>query len=410
MSKESEIIGSITAAIKDAVADNDEGLLDAAIQDYQARLARLAATGQYESLNRLFSAVQKQHSVTDLINLKGAISSAVLTKALTLTPLWAAGLPSKASSKSHGHNIYDKKGDLPPNAPQSIAIAQALVISRKDDLAEMVSALKYFSRLGHQQAISVILAHCLDSGLMTDDEQCGVLGSLTHLVGKTPLHASLLKVLNERKELVQAEFDRLAKVWVARTGHRHFEGIFKLDMLEKMNRQGLRDQALLFAKAYDQIYLIGAEQEPCVIQRLYNIGVESVSILSESKRGRSDYGPSVSPIPWVEYLMTSEAVSVVDIPAMMKGFNFDYSRKNAPLKAIRQVLDYQAQAGDDSGIDRASMLEKAAEVLRITIDGLGMARDVPGLNKILDDYQLPHGLALKVKALKGIILERDLGM
>lgn len=405
-----EIKGSITSAIQEAVATNDERLLDAAIQDYQSLLKGLASKGQFQAINDLVSNVQGLHKITDLINLKGAVSSGVLTKALSLTSLYIGALPVKASARRFEQARRNEKPNSPPNAEQSLAIARAMISSRTEDLDEIIRALRYFADVGHQQAMAALIGHCLDTDLIAADDRCDVFGSMTHLVGKNSLHASLLKVFKERSELVDKEFKRMALKWSSLAESRHFKQVFKLDMLEKMYKQGLRDQAVIFGSAYDTIHVYGVQQERCSVIRLRNIGVESVSIIRASERGKSGFGETVSPIPWLEDLMTNEAVMPGDIQAKLRGFDFDYNRKDDPFKAVRNVIEYQSENAEESGISRSAMLEKAAEVIRITIEARSLSRDTGELNKIIDDYRIPNDLALKVRALKGIVLERDLGM
>lgn len=404
-----EIQGSITAAIKEAVTTNDEGLLDAAVQDYQSLLKALASKGRYQAVNGLVSAVSRVHTPTALINLKGAISSAVLTKAIALTPLRIQSLPGKASSRSY-YDRHPKVADIAPNAKQSIAIAQSLLLSRDDDLKEMIEGLRYFAKLGHQQAMAIVIAHCLDNGLMEEDKACEVFGSLTYLLASGALHSSLLRVLKDRKELVDAEFLRMANRWSSLANTVNFRQVFKLEMLEKMHGQGLGDQALIFARAYDQIYLSGVEQEACVVARLSKLGVESEAILRASQKGKGGYSFDVSPIPWIESLLTNNAVEHGGLEANFQGFHYCSLRRDAPFQAIRQVLDYQASLSDESGVDRRLMIEKAAELIQVVIDGRSISGNTQELSRIIDEFDLPNEVTLKVRRLKGIVLERDLGM
>lgn len=405
-----QIQESIAAAIREAVSSNDEGLLDAAVQDYQSLLKVLVSKGRYRAIDNLVGTITRIHTPTGLINLKGAISSGVLTKAMALTALRMQGLPSKSSARSNSYDRRPRVEDLAPNAEQSIAIAKSLLISRDDDLSEMTHGLRYFARLGHQQAMAIIIAHCLSHGLTAQDEACEIFGSLTHLAGNGSLHSSLLRVLKDRKKLVEAEFQRMASRWSSLASTTNFRQVFSLDMLEKMHRQGLDEQTLIFARAYDQIYLSGVDQEICVIPRLLRLGVESVAIVSASQKGRSGYSFDVSPVPWIEHLLTNNAVEPIEIAEHFRDFNYCTLRRDAPFQAIWQVLEYQASLGNDSAIDRPKMIVKAAELIQVVIDGRSISSNNQELSRIIEEFDLPNELTLKVKRLKGIVLEHDLGM
>lgn len=410
MKTTNEIQNTITTAIKEAVSTNDEGLLDAASQDYRSLLQALAAKGRYNAAGELVSAVKAVHSPTHLINLKGAISTSLLTKALALSPLYVAGLPRKASSIRYHHERYSKPKDSAPNAEQSNAIARSLILSRDDDLKEITDALRYFAQLGHQQAMAILIAHCLDSGLTERDKACEIFGSLTHLASEGALHGSILRALKDRKVLVDSEFHRMASRWSSLAKTQTFRQIFKLDMLEKMHRQGLGDQALIFADAYDQIYTDGVEPEPCVIPRLLRIGVESTEIFRRSQGGRNGYRIDYSPVPWLEHLLTNNDVKAIDLEDQLRRMEYCYQRKDMPFKAIRQVLDYQDANPGLPGFDRKILHEKAAEVIRLVVETRGIAGDTQELNRIIEEFSLPNELTLRVKPLRGVVLERDLGM
>lgn len=405
-----EIKNSITTAIKEAVATNDEGLLDAAVQDYRSLLVALASKGRYDAVGELVSAVKGVHAPTHLINLKGSISSAVLTKAIALSPLYIMGLPRKASATKYHHDRYSKQKDSAPNAEQSISIARSLILSRDDDLKEIAAGLRYFAQLGHQQAMAILIAHCLDTGLTAQDAACEVFGSLTHLVADGALHNTLLRVLKDRKDLVEAEFKRMAGRWSSLAKTQPFRQIFKLDMLEKMCRQGLAEQAQIFASAYDQIFLEGVEPEPCVILRLQKLGVESTMILGKSHQGKNGYKMQFSPVPWLEHLLTNGRIETSEIEDHLRGMEYCYERRDTPFKAIRQVLDYQAACPASVAVDRTSLIAKASEVIRVVIEARKIGSDISELSRIIDEFKLPNELTLKVKKLKGIVLERDLGM
>lgn len=411
MQPTSEKKAALIQAFQEAVKTNDEGLLEAVAQDYHSLVGSLTRSHQYVAARSVMEGVGGAHTLTDLINRKAAISSAVLTKALNLTAFHCSGLPTRESSR---RSPYDQRRDvknLAANAEQSNAIARSLVLTRADDLIELSSALTYFGRMGHQQAMAILIAHCLDHGVYKQDQACKIFGSMTSLFEVPSLHPSLVKVLSDRQDLVSQEFTRMAERWEILAKTVNFRSIFRLGMLEAMQKSKLGAQANLFARVYDAVYFgESIEQEPCTGHRLQQLGIETSSIVLRSARSKSGHRIHVSTVTWLEDLLTNEDVTVDSIFDQMSGFEYCSQRRDDGLKAIVSVLEYHKSLGPISKINRPAVVEKSAELIRVIIDGRRISADSVELSRIVREFDLPNEVLLRVKRLKGVVLENDLGM
>jgi hypothetical protein len=402
---------AILEGINAAINANDEVMIDEAISSYDALVKELSRNRQYQALRECVNKVGAVQSISDLINLKSRLSLKVLEKVLGIISFNVNAIPTSKESARYGYTNRREPQNLPPNAGQSLAIARAFVAGRSDDLDGMVSAIKLFSVLGHQQAVAVVLGYAIDSELYKQDLACELFGSLKALVTDAALHSSLILVLKNRDAVVRAEFFRMAKRWESLGKTVHYTSIFKLSMLEKLKASGFADQARILANVYAQVCSKTAgDMEPCVIHRLFRLGAEPKAILVhalQNKGGSSQVYPS--PVVWIEYMLTCDG-PLQNMESALKGFYYNSSDRDTGFQAIKQVIDYLDRPGADSGLDREKVINKAAHLAQHIIDRRKIAGETQELNRIVEEYELPKELTRKVNRLKGAILEQDLGL
>lgn len=407
-----ESITSIVDMCKEAVAANDESLLDLATHDYQVLLTKLAATGQHYALSDCTRSVGNALKATDLINLKGALSPKVLLKALCITNFRVSSLPSKESAKARLHNRRYEPEDSAPNAPQSMVIATSITISSKDDLREVCRAIKYFVRLGHHPATAIMIGHYLDQKMYQQDHECEGFIALSDMLTKGALHSSIAKVLNANAETWTGLCERMAAIWIEQRKKSSSLSKYSLELLEALHASGFTHQAVILGNAYDKVnWGESTTQRPCVSLRLRAIGVEAENILRQSRADANHFRSTADSVSWIEELLINENFSVEMISSEMNRLNLKSSiDRDKGFKAIQQVLEFQSTNGNQFAMNRRAILAKATEICNVIIERRNIEHNSGELKRILEEYSLPNDLSLKVHRFKGYVLERDLGL
>lgn len=404
-----ESTASIVKACKEAVASNDSGLLDAAAHDYRMQTTQLAASGQYFALSECVRAVGHCLKVTDLINLKGGISPEVLLKALCITNFHASQLPYKPKARDRWERRPQQE-DAAPNAQQSQVIAKAITICKKDDIVEVSNTLQYFAKLGHLQAMAILFEHYLDQRMFETDQNCMAFGSLHALLIKGALHPALVKVLKTNAQTWTAQCENMAAVWIERQQKSSATNHYRLDLIEALFDIGFKEQAAILGKAYDKVnWGPSVTQEPCVSLRLQRLGVDQpLEILERSciaYRSKDD-------VSWIEHLLTNDPAAEMKLtPNMVALFRVRSSMdRDKVFKAAQQVLHFQSTQGAKFSMDRRTILNRASTLCSFVIEQFEIGNNPVELKRILDEHPLPNDLTLKIKALKGLVLENALGL
>jgi hypothetical protein len=80
------------------------------------------------------------------------------------------------------------------------------------------------------------------------------------------------------------------------------------------------------------------------------------------------------------------------------------------FKAAQQVLHFQSTQGAKFSMDRRTILNRASTLCSFVIEQFEIGNNPVELKRILDEHPLPNDLTLKIKALKGLVLENALGL
>lgn len=406
-------VDRLADALKEAVANNDEGLIDAVTQDYERMVAWLASSKQYKALSECLSTVGNANSITTLIGLKTKISRQVLTKALCLCDFYIGQLPSKEVSRSkssHDRYYSNSPRPVPPNADQSMAIAKAITISRRDNLSDMVGSIKYFSKLGHQQAVSIILDHYLKTEMYKKDGESLVFAALCELTTASSLHPSIIKILTANESTWSGQCRQIAKEWMESKTPWNTSR-FSIGLLEAFHAAGFQTQAIILGEAYDALYAgENSLPEPCVGLRLRNLGVATDNFVQRSRSDARAYTSRTPQITWLEDLITNDRYSPEDVCKELAPLELRYSKSESCFLAVQRVLEFFSGRGKNHHANRKEIYEKSAALCAATIVKIGQEHDRTALRKIIETFKLPNEVTTKVKVLKGLVLENDLGI
>jgi hypothetical protein len=402
---------AIAEAVKESVKTGDEGLLDAAIADYQQLITKLASTHQFSSLKVALDVVSHAVKVNELINLKDTLSTTIFGKVLTITHFQFQGLASKRDATDHRY--YQRAPDLPPNAGQSIIIAKAFTVARKDELNDLLTGINYFAKMGHHQALSVLLDHYFQHGMAERDTQGQVFTHLARMKTSNTLHASVIKTL---KAHADAFFDCTRLACARLLGERIKPSpsqVFSLPLIEAFYDAGFKRHAQFMATAYIRLLPAnGTCEEPCMLHRLRFMGVDTMDFSKKSRQSMSPanvYPASIS-TAWLEDFLVNADISIDQMTQSLSTFNFTSIRTDSGFKACEAVLDFAKNHAEKYGFDYPEIVDKAAALCNLEIDKRKLGHDQEALKSILNSHQFPSDLIFKVKRFKGAHLENELGL
>jgi hypothetical protein len=402
---------AIAEAVKESVKTGDVGLLDAAIADYQQLITRLASTHQFSSLKVALDVVSHAVKVSELINRKDTLSPTIFGKVLTIADFHFRSLESKRDASDHRY--YQRPPDLPPNAGQSLIIAKAFTVARKDDLNELMMGIHYFAKMGHHQALGVLLEHYFSTGIQARDETAAMFTQLAQLKIDNTLQASITKVLKSHSS---AFLDCVQKACVRikekQAGQRHYsESLFTLPLIEAFHDAGFQEHAMAMATTYASILPVnGSGEVTCLAHRLRRLGVDHNGLVFKSRTTLTQYFSAETSPAWMEDLLTNPAITIEKMAAELSSINFKTYRENKGFEACEAVLVFAKAYGEKFGLDYNLILEKAAALCSIEIHDRKMQHDPDALKRILADFKFPSEMIFKVKLLKGALLENELGL
>jgi hypothetical protein len=401
---------AIVQAVKESVTTGDEGLLDAAIDDYSGLVAHLANSRQFSNLQSCLSAVGHALKITDLINRKESLSPAIFSKVLSITIFHFNGIPSKRDVQTDYHR---RNPDLPPNAGQSLIIAKAFVLACKSDLCELLNGVYFFAKMGHHQALGVLLEHYFSNGMHDSDEGAVLFTRLVQLKTENSLQASITKVLNNHNgaflNCVKAACSRIAEKHANRSFYS--ADLFTLPLIEAFHDAGFHEHAQIMVTTYVRLLpMNGSGEVPCLAHRIRRMGADHDELVVNSRAMFGRYYSADTSPAWMEDLLTNPAIDQEQMVTDLSMIRFKSYRENKGFQACEAVLLFAKNHGAKFGLNYQHIIEKAAVLCSIEIHERNLHHEPNALKKILTDFKFPLEMILKVKPLKGAHLENELGL
>lgn len=410
MNKSANDFNAIVEAVKESVATGDEGLLDAAIHDHSSLVAHLANSRQFSNLQSCLSAVGRAVKITDLINRKESLQPAIFSKVLSITHFHFNEIPSKRDVQT---DYRRRNPDFPPNSGQSLVIAKAFILASKDDLSELLIGVSYFARMGHHQALSVLLEHYFSNAMHVTDETAVMFTQLAQLKVENTLQASITKVLKANSEsFLDCVKHACRRMLSQHSRHgQYYTGVFTLPLVEAFYEAGFTDHAQFMAATFVNLIPVNGEGEvTCMAHRVRRLGADNNELIAKSRASLLAFYSASTSSAWMEDLLANPAIDAERMTSELSSFNFQGSRRGKGFEACVAVLDFAKANSEKFGLDYDMIVEKSASMCNIEIQKRNIQLDPDALKGILSEYLFPVEMILKVKPLKGAHLENELGL